>query len=256
MSSCTKESSDDSYSTNNEYIKSVSTGGKIVHKYLYDHASNVVEENCLFYFKKYIYGENERLAKVESAFDRSGFSSTFTVPRTEFMTSQNSTVDSYSLYEYDKDGRLSAIEHYFNETGEGFEYRSKQTIEYKGSFIVKVNLHNPEGQITQFHEFTYDKNGNVSNDKHYSNLFGSKEELLSEISYKYEKYENPYRIFSMLGSPGLWTNTNNIIETSVTRHSEVPGFDKYSTSKTTYKYNNNGYPIKEITENSEFEYNY
>jgi len=256
MFACTKEGSDGFYSAKNEHIKSVSTGGKIVHKYLYDHAGNIVEQNCLYYFKKYIYDENDRLVKVESAMDRSLFSSTYTVPRTEFMTSQNSTVDSYSLYEYDKEGRLSKIKHYFNETGKGFEYRSMQTFEYEGSFIVKVNWHAPEGHITQFDVYTYDVRGNVANDKYYSNLFGSEEELISETSYKYDSYKNPYRIFSMLGYPGLYMNTNNIIETSLTRHSDVPGFDKYSISETTYKYNNDGYPIKEITEDSEFEYNY
>jgi len=244
------------YSTNNEHIKSISTNGTIVHKYLYDHSSKIVEENCMYFFKRYLYDEKENLVKVESAFDRSGLSSSaMPVQRTEFMTSQNSTIDSYSLYKYDDIGRLSKIENYFNETGNNFEYRSMQTFEYEGINITKINLHEPNGQITQYHVYTYDKYGNVSSDKHYSNLFGSKDELISEIFYKYDNYKNPYQIFSMLGSPGLYTNVNNVIETTTIRHYEVPGFDKNSSSKTTYQYKN-GYPVKEITENGEFEYNY
>jgi hypothetical protein len=256
MYSCTKESESVGYSTDNEYIKSISANETVVHKYLYNQTGKIAEENCLSYFKKYIYSENERLVKVESAFDRSMYSSTITERRTEFMTSQNSAVDNYSLYHYDEVGRLSKIEHYYNETGTNFDYRSMQTFEYEGINIAKVNLHEPNGQITQYHVYTYDEHGNVSNNKHYSNLFGSKDELISEIVYKYDNYKNPYQIFRMLGSPRLYANTNNIIETNTTRYDDVPGIDKQSSSKANYEYNENGYPIKEITENGEFEYNY
>ena len=244
------------YSTDNEHIKSISANGTIVHKYLYDHSRKIVEENCLHYFKRYIYNENDRLVKVESAFDRNMYSSTITEQRTEFMTSQNSSADHYSLYEYDKEGRLLKIKHYFNETGKNFEYRSMQTFEYEGINIAKVNLHEPNGPITQYHVYTYDKHGNVSNDRQYSNHFGSKDELIRETFYEYDDYNNPYLIFKILGSPGLLMNVNNIIGTKSTLYTDVQGVDKYSSSKTTYEYNNYGYPIKEMTENSEFEYSY
>ena len=246
------------YSTDNEHIKSISSNGAIVHSYLYDQSGKIVEENCLYYFQKYIYDKNNRLVKVESAFDRSLLSSsaTFTDLRKEFMTSKNSVADSYSLYHYDNVGRLSKTEHYFNETGSGFEYRSMTTFEYKGGYIVKENLHDSKGQISQYHVYTYDKNGNVSSNKYYSNLFGSKDELLSETYFKYDKYKNPYLIFNKSGSPGLNTNVNNIIETKTIRYDNTPGIDKQSSSKTKYEYNKNGYPIKEITEDSVFEYNY
>src|SRR5215510_1698344 len=118
------------YSADNEHIKSISTNGNIVHKYLYDHSGKLVEESCMYYFQRYLYDKNENLVKVESAFDRSGLSSSaLPVQRTEFMTSQNSAIDNYSLYKYDDDGRLSKIEHYFNETGKDFECTSMRTFE-------------------------------------------------------------------------------------------------------------------------------
>jgi len=244
------------YSTDNEHIKSISMSGKIVHKYLYEHTGKIVEENCLYYFNRYIYDENERLVKIESAWDRRMYSSTYTAPRTEFMTSQNSTADTYRLYMYDRDGNLSKIENYFNETGNGFEHRSTQTFEYEGLLIAKVTLysHAPV-QATGFTVYTYDKHGNVVNEKYFSNL-SYENELISETSYKYDNYKNPFQIFSMSGSPGMYTNVNNIIETSSTRHYEVPGFDKYQTEKRSYEYNKNGYPVKEITEDGKWEYKY
>ena len=258
--SCTSELDNIGYSTDNEHIKSISSNGAIVHRFLYDQTGKIVEENCFSFFKKYIYDGNDRLVKVESAFDRSILSSShtssLTEQRTKFMTSKNSTADSYSLYHYDKEGRLSRTEHYFNETGTGFEYRSMTTFEYEGVNIVKENFHNSSGQLTQYHVYTYDKYGNVASDKHYSTLFGSEDELNSETSIKYDNYKNPYLILRKSGSPGMFTNVNNIIETNTIRYHDIPGIDKQSSGKTTYKYNKKGYPIKEITEDSVFGYNY
>ena len=258
--SCTKEGSvlndEVEYSTDNEHIKSVSADGTIRHQYLYDQEGRIVEENNFYYFQRYLY-ENDRLVKIESAFDRSGLSSSMPAERrTEFMTSQNSTFDTYSLYKYDKAGRLEKTEHFFNETGKGFEHRSSRTFEYSGLNISKVKFYDPKtGKTSLVYEYAYDSRGNVINEKYYSN-FGPEPELFSETSYKYDDYKNPYQIFSLTGHPGMHTNVNNIIETNLTRHSEVAGFDKYSTSKNTYQYNKNGYPVKVNENGNLFEYNY
>ena len=216
-----------------------------------------MEGNGRFFFEKYLYDKNGRLARIESASDHSLFSSYMPVDgiKTELMTSQNSTVNRYSLYEYDKASRLSKIKNYYKGDGEGFKYISFLTFEYKSSNIVKVNLHEASGKITHYNVFAYDNKGNVINEKYYSNVDRTNE-LISEFSYKYDNYKNPYRIFSMVGSPGFYSNVNNIIETNTTRHYEVQGFDKYSTDKRSYEYNSNGYPVKEINGNSEFEYQY
>ena len=256
MSSCSSDLDDIIYSTDNDYIKSVSSNGTIVHRYYYDQTGKIIEENCLYYFKKYLYDENDRLVKVESAFDRNIYSSLFIEPRTEFMTSENSAVDNYDLFHYDGVGRLSKTEHFFNEAGSGFEYRSMRTLEYEGKNIAKENSHDPTGQITQYHVYSYDENGNVTCDMHYSNLFGSTDELINESYFKYDNRKNPYRILNMTGSPGLHTNVNNIIETNTIRSKDIPGIDKQSSSKTTYEYNKKGYPVKEIIGDSVFEYNY
>lgn len=256
---CTKSIGDEdvSYSINNKHIKSISANGTISHKFFYDQKGKIVEENCLYYFHKYVYDENERLVKVESAWDSGLLSSSMPVVRTEFMTSKNSAADRYSLYQYENNGRLSTIENYFNYTGSGFEHRSTQTFEYKGSLIVKVTvtLHMPPVQITGFTVYTYDNKGNVIKEKMYSSP-GTSNETVTEKSYKYDNYKNPYRIFSMVGTPGLWTNVNNIIETSESWNYNIPGLDSNSTEKRSFKYNSNGYPVKEITQSGEFEYNY
>lgn len=132
------------------------------------------------------------------------------------------------------------------------------SLEYDGDLIVRWNLHNEEGTITKFYTYEYDNNGNVERGKHYSYLFieGSEPRIISETSYKYDNKKNPFTIFKALGNPGLYTNTNNVIETNSILHEDTPGIDKYSTSKTTYEYNQENYPVKVISENSEYEYRY
>ena len=257
MYSCTSELDNIGYDADNEHIKSVSANGAIVQNYLYNQTGEIIEDNCIIYFSKYIYDENGRLIKVESAHDQSMYSSSsFTERRTEFMTSKNSAVDHYDLYHYDNVGRLSEVEHYFLR-GTDFEYISMTTFEYEGGYIVRENLHNSTGQITSYRVYTYDTHGNVTCKKYYySNHIDSKYELSSETLYKYDNYNNPYRIYNILGSPGIHSNANNIIETNTIRYDDIPGIDKESSSKTTYEYNEKGYPIKEIAENGEFEYHY
>jgi len=240
----------------NEHIKSVFWNGAPNQMYFYNQTGNIVEQSSLYRYSKYVYDENERLIKVETAFDPNLFSSSLPVQKTEFMTSQNSTITQYSLYEYGPTGRLLKTESYlFNETDKKFEYRSTQTFEYEGSFIAKVNVHDLGGAITNFHVYLYDDRGNVVTEKQYSNLLYPSE-LIRETFYKYDNHKNPFLIFSILGAPGLYSNANNIIETTSVLQINVPGIDKFTNSKTTYQYNKKGYPAKVMYENGVEEYKY
>ena len=258
--SCTKESGvlyeEVEYSTDNEHLKSISINGIVVDKYFYDHAGRIVEYNSEFSCSKYLYDTKGCLVKVESAVDVNGLlSSSYYPGKKELMTFKNSTLTSFSLYKYDQNERLSKIENYFKGTDQKFEYASMRTFEYKGSLIVKVNWHDHAGKITQFYVYAYDDRGNVINEKYYSCHDGSV--LMYETSYKYDDYKNPFRIFCMTGSPGTYTNINNVIKTrcTYTHTLGVPGVYSYSNSTTTYQYNKNGYPAKIIGE-SGLEYKY
>ncbi len=173
------------------------------------------------------------------------------------MTAENSTISSRQIFKYDENGNLSEIENYFKQDTE-FELRSKQSFEYVNGKIARRNLYNEKGALTQFHIYEYDTKGNVKNEKYYSFLRTESTEpgLISENSFKYDNKKNPFIIFNELGNPGLSTNQNNVIEVETTRHEEIIGVDKNSTSSTSYEYNRNGYPTKVVTENSEYEYKY
>jgi hypothetical protein len=127
--------------------------------------------------------------------------------------------------------------------------------EYEGDRIVRRNLHDSNDAITQFHTYEYDSKGNVTNEKYYSFLFisGTEPKLISEVSYKYDDKNNPFIIYKELGQPGLYTNPNNVIETNSVLYEDVPGIPKYSTSKTTYEYNDKGFPIR-VNNAEEYKY--
>ena len=251
--SCSK--ADHIQNVNNEYIKSISFGGRTIQKFFYDLSGKIVEDHGEFSFNRYLY-ENERLVKVETAYDEQAiYSSAVYAGKSELMTSANSKVNSYRLYKYDQQGRLQKIEHYFL-MGEKFEFRSMNTFEYEGDHIVKENLHDDTERISQIHLYTYDEYGNITNNKYYSTISYTEPELISEISYKYDNYKNPFRIYSMLNSSALYVSVNNIIETSSILYIDVPGIEKYSVSRQNYLYNKNGYPVKLTTENNYEEYHY
>ena len=165
--------------------------------------------------------------------------------KSELMTSQNSTFTGKYIFEYNSEGKLTTQKNYFIKNNQ-YEYTSMISFEYDGNRIVKWIVHDGNNNITQFYTYKYDIKGNVTNEKHYSFLFntGIEPKLIMEISFRYDDKNNPFRIYKELGIPGLYTNTNNIIESNSILYEDVPGIDKYSTSKTTYEYNGKDFPIK------------
>ena len=248
--SCTKESIVQN-SMDSKRIKNHLVDGKIVSTNIYDDAGRMVEVNSTVFYVGYSYDSNNRLAKLESAFDLSpgsGLSSIYFPNMPErpkvFMTSQNSTVDRYDLYRWDKKGRLSKIECFQKNPNNGkFECTSVSDYEYDGS-VTKMKSYNEKGELFQYDVtyHTYDHRGNLTNEK----TLTETGLLKQEISYKYDEFKNPLRGLCFFGIPGEFSNVNNIIEKSIT----FSYYDEYITNKTTYayQYDDDGYPIKVITE--------
>lgn len=257
ISSCKKDDFEVNDFNDNDFIKSEVSNDNITSNYKYNAIGKIAETEGIYFYNKYLYDDDGKLISRETAADPSMFSSSMPTEKTELMTEENSSISSRQIFKYNENGRLLEIENYLK-TEDKFELRSKQSFEFINEKIVKRNLHNENGEITQFNVYEYDKNGNLKNEKYYSYLFteSTQPKLMSETSFKFDNKKNPFKIFNELGNPGLYTNSNNIIETNLIRHEEIPGFEKYSTSTTSYEYNRNNYPIKVITENSEYEYRY
>lgn len=119
-------------------------------------------------------------------------------------------------------------------------------------------MHNETGEITQYYSYEYDSKGNVKNEKHYSYLFSQSAEprIINENSFKYDNKNNPFKIFQALGNPGLYSDTNNVIEVNTKRYEMTPGIPETSTSYTSYEYNKYDYPVKVIRATDSYEYRY
>ena len=251
--SCNKEFSDrySEYSADNEHIKSVSSNGCTKQMYLYDNFGKIKERQSTFFFERYLYDENGRLEKVESAWDeRSIISSYRPEQSTELVTSTNITMNHYKLYKYDKAGRLSAIENYFIKNGKKFELTSINSFEYEGALIRRENLCDERGKIMQFCDYSYDNNGNITKEKNYIGL--SNPTLSYETTYKYDNYINPFRILNILG-PKFYSCPNNMIEMTTRWYSNNP---RTEGNKQTFIYNNKGYPVKMTYDGGVEEYAY
>jgi hypothetical protein len=259
LSSCSDEAIDPFENPfRNKQIKAEVIGGETTTKFLYNLDGNISEKQSYFFYSRYIY-EDGHLLKIETAADPNMLSSVTPRQNVELMTSENSTISGYQIFKYDQKGKLSRIENFFDKANDGnFTYTSMRSFEYDGNFISKRNLHNELGEITQFHTYEYDARGNVSNEKYYSNLHttDSQSKLISEHFYKYDTKKNPFTIFRYTGNPGLNSNPNNVIETRTIRHEQVPGFSDHSTSRTSYEYNLDDYPVKVIRADDFYEYRY
>jgi len=256
ITSCSKEKDIEIPEGGIYAIRSIVGNGTTLTRFLYNTNGKIAEYQSFYFFYRYIYDDNGRLVKEEDAAAIDLYSSGPT-ESSEFLTSQNSTLTGYSLYEYDQDGILRTKKYYHKKDGL-YVYTSKLSFEYEGGNIVKWNILNAGDTITQFYAYEYDINRNVINEKQYSYIFteGTGPELIRETTYKYDDKNNPFNIYKETGLPGLFSNTNNIIETNSTLYIEVPGIDKYLTTKNTYIYNDKGFPVKEISGTSVFEYTY
>ena len=239
---------------NNELIKSVTFNGIITQRYLYDNYGRIIESQGMYFSFRYIYDDNGRLVKIETAADEHGLSSSSMQPqKNELMTSANSTVNHYRLFHYDDRGRLSKIENYFIKTGKNFELTSINSFEYEGNLICKANLCDEKGQITQYNEYSYDKNGNIAKEKYYSCMFTGVDnpELINETTYKYDDYKNPYQILN-ISEPKFYTSPNNMIVMTTKWYTDP----RTETSWQAFLYNDKGYPVRMIYEGGEEEYTY
>ena len=240
---------------NNEYIKSVSTNGITIRKFHYNSFGKLIEDGSTFFYNKYSYDKNGRLIQIETAVDVSPLSSTYHPPRTELMTSTNSTITWKRSFKYDKQERLSKIENYTKKDGKNFEFTSFQTFEFKEGNIYRENFFDETGNITQFYEYTYDQKGNRTKERYNVCIIDgtpSNPKLYYEKTYKYDNNKNPYQILKIVG-PSFYTSENNMIEMTTVWYTDDP---RTETTKQSFVYNNNGYPVKMKFDGGEEEYTY
>jgi hypothetical protein len=152
---------------------------------------------------------------------------------------RKASVSEYSEFEYDDDLRLTKKSSYFINNGHS-QLTSFQTYNYENDKIVKLSTFNPQGGLTQYHDYWYDDAGNITRDDFYTN--NSVLKLISTVTFEYDNKNNPYQVFACEGTPGKYTNRNNIIsETSVSYYGAT---ESSTTRQYLYEYNSLDYPVR------------
>ena len=248
LSSCSKYR----YSPNLDgLLKKIKNGDYIVEEISYNQNNLVNEVNGTLFYRKFHYDQNLKLIKEEVAISPDSFSSSIVPGSThEFVDPDKTGISMYHLYEYDSNGRLSRQLNYIPKDGDD-EFRSKRTFEYNdNNLISKELLYNSNNEVTQFRTYLFDDNSNVIEEDYYTYLFitsGTSPKHMSKITYEYDSFNNPYKIFEKSGNPGINTNTNNIIKTKTINYEPFPGIPAVSETTTSYKYNyETGFPTRVI----------
>ena len=251
--SCEQDESSEEQLAHNYAIKSVASDGRTTSVFKYNSQGKITAWETLFFYNSYSYDSEGRLSRSESAIDSAVFSAVY-VEKTALLTSENSTMNSYQTFSYSPDGTLAEIESYAKQDGD-FVVVSTNSFEYENERITRVNLHDEEGRIGQFSTYEYDDRGNVKKENYYAYQATATPTLMSESTFEYDDQRNPFSVFKALSNPGIFTNPNNVTKVYSVSHENAASSEGRS-MPTTYFYNQRGYPIKVVSDNSEFAYTY
>ncbi len=239
-------------------IKRIISDGYITDEYRYNCDNLIDEVHSTTFYRKFYYDSDNRLIKEEIAVNPDMLSSS--MPATmnhDFVDPKETGISMYLIYRYGSTGNLTRTLAYVSSNGK-FEFRSMRTFEYDNNKVSKILLHDSDSTVTQFITYSYDKNGNVSEEVGYSYLFipaGSEPIHLYKANFEYDAFQNPFKIFSQTVNPGIYTNTNNLIKSISTNFQETPGIPDQSVSEFSYEYDLDlGYPVRS-NEGEEYVYN-
>jgi hypothetical protein len=210
-------------------------------EYLYNGANFINEEKSRFDYTLHHYDGQNKLVSTDYYVNYDIISSDLQISATamnrkEFVTPDNSNKGYTVNYEYNSDGKL-----------------------------IKTIYSRPLSTSSEYSDFSYDANNRISRQNLYwedtktgyiDYAYSTEGNLISEMLYyvpavlgtttlyEYDNKPNPYKYFSRLATPGIYTNVNNIVKETYTINLTVAqGIPEVQVTESTYAYNSNGYPI-------------
>ena len=237
--SCKKEDKNVNLYYSDTLLSQVNSGNLAVHGLTYNSSYLIYESMEPYIYHKYTYDSQINLRKVETAYSFNPLSCV-AIPGTSLEADpRKASITQYSEFEYDNALRLiKKLNYSINNGTPSLNYYL--TYDYLNDKIVKLNFYNPQGQLTQYNNYTYDENGNIIKDDLY--ISGTVFKLISTRICEFDNKNNPYRVFASEGDPGKSTNTNNIIKEIYVSYSGTS--EDRSTTIHTYEYNSLDYPVK------------
>lgn len=239
FTTCKKEDKTENLYYSTTLISQVNSGDLAIRGFTYNSNYLIHESTEPYMYKRFSYDTQKTLNKVEVAYSFNAFSCSMLPGQSLESDPRKAKISEYSEFEYDNVLRLIKKSDYFINSGTP-QLTSYQTYDYENDKIVKLSTFNPQGLLTQYHNYAYDDNGNITRDDQYLN--NSVIELVNTMIYEFDNKNNPYQVFACEGNPGIYTNKNNIIkETSVSYN----GTAEFSSAELhTYEYNSLDYPVK------------
>jgi hypothetical protein len=239
FTTCKKDDKNENLCYSSTLISQVNSGDIAVHGLTYNSSCLIYESTEPYMYKRFSYDDRNILNKVEVAYSLNPFSCVMIPGQSLESDPRKAKVSEYSEFEYDDALRLIKKSNYFI-NNENPQLTSYQTYDYENDKIVKLSAFNPQGLLTQYHDFMYDDSGNITRDDLYMN--NSVIKLVNTGIYEFDNKNNPYKVFACEGNPGISSNKNNIIkETSVWYNGTAESRD---TKENVYEYNNLDYPVK------------
>jgi hypothetical protein len=239
FTSCKKEDKFENLYFSPTLLSQVNSGDLAIHGFTYNSNFLIHESTEPFKYKRFSYDANKLLIKVEEAYSFNAFSCVMIPGQSLESDPRKAKISVYSKFEYDNALRLIKKSNYFINSGNP-QLSSYDRYDYENDKIVKLSTFNPQEQLTQYHDYLYDENGNITRDDQYISTTMIK--LVNSIIYEFDNRNNPYQVFACEGEPGLYTNRNNIVkETSISYNGNA---ESRYTRLNVYEYNNLDYPVK------------
>lgn len=239
LTSCKKEDKNANLYYSDTLLSQINSDNLAVHGLTYNSSYLIYESMEPYIYHKYTYDSQNNLRKVETAFSFNPLSCV-AIPGTSLESDpRKASISQYSEFEYNNALRLIKKSNYSINSGTP-RLNYYLTYDYLNDKIVKLNFYNPQGQLTQYNNYTYDENGNIIKDDLY--ISGTVFKLISTRISEFDNKNNPYRVFASEGDPGKSTNTNNIIKETYVSYNGTA--EDRSTTIHTYEYNNLDYPVK------------
>jgi YD repeat-containing protein len=243
--SCDKE--EPGFSGDTALLKEVCFDLEKMYVYTYTSDNQLYEEKSKWHYTKYNYNRGSLVAS-DHYLDQRVFSSSSTLSdsafnRTDWVNPDNTEKYSTTFYEYENGKLVRTLNNL------GFS-----TYSYDDNDRISRRTYYHNEEISGYHDYLYDKIGNLTEELHYIVAKSGGAELQTTTEYEFDNKHNPYRTFSSLMVPGLHTNINNIIKKTYTIHFEVDSsIEKVQVTENVYEYNEAGYPV---LKNGNVEYRY
>ena len=253
--SCQKDNLEIEVKTDVPLIRNVVIANQPFYEYSYDYNDLISAEKSKFNITKYLYNDKKQLVTTDYYSDNVLLSNDLQILKnilaSNVLLSLADTEKGGTLkYEYNNYGQLikTIVSRPQNSSPEYSEY-SYDENDRIGRQTLFWDI-----KIVGYIDYSYDGRGNLIKETLYSILSSGLAELSTTKQYEFDNYQNPFKTFNRLITPGINTNPNNIIKETFTIHFKPgQGTDIVQITSTSYDYNSKGYPIRK---NGSVEYFY